>query len=49
MQAPPILLRLVAGAALILVNGFFVTIEFALTRARQYPESEFMEPGLERA
>ncbi|MDS0298652.1 hemolysin family protein [Halogeometricum sp. S1BR25-6] len=49
MQAPEILLRLVAGAALILANGFFVTIEFALTRVRQYPESEFMEAGLERA
>ncbi|ELY63234.1 CNNM domain-containing protein [Natrinema versiforme] len=49
MQAPEILLRLVAGAALILANGFFVTIEFALTRARQYSEAEFMEPGLERA
>ncbi|NUC71740.1 HlyC/CorC family transporter [Haloterrigena sp. SYSU A558-1] len=49
MQAPEILLRLIAGAALILANGFFVTIEFALTRARQYSKSEFMEPGLERA
>jgi len=49
MQASEILLRLVAGVALILFNGFFVTIEFALTRARQYSEAEFMEPGLERA
>ncbi|WP_336365291.1 hemolysin family protein [Halalkalicoccus salilacus] len=49
MQAPEITLRLVAGAALILANGFFVTIEFALTRVRQYSEAEFMESGLERA
>ncbi|GAA0471856.1 hemolysin family protein (plasmid) [Halococcus dombrowskii] len=52
MQPPEILLRLVVGAALILANGFFVAIEFGLTRARQYPESEFVVPGntgLERA
>ena len=41
--------RLVAGGLLILANGFFVAIEFALTRVRQYPESEFDEPGLRRA
>ncbi|WP_144904671.1 CNNM domain-containing protein [Halobellus captivus] len=41
--------RLLAGLSLILVNGFFVAIEFALTRVRQYPESEFDEPGLRRA
>jgi CBS domain containing-hemolysin-like protein len=41
--------RLIAGALLILANGFFVAIEFALTRVRQYPESEFDEPGLRRA
>lgn len=44
-----ILLRLAAGIALILANGFFVAIEFALTRVRQYPESEFDTPGLQRA
>jgi CBS domain containing-hemolysin-like protein len=52
MQPIEIVGRLIAGAALILANGFFVAIEFALTRARQYPESEFVEPGntaLERA
>jgi CBS domain containing-hemolysin-like protein len=52
MQALEISLRLIAGAALILANGFFVAIEFALTRARQYSEEEFVEPGvsgLERA
>jgi len=41
--------RLLAGVALILANGFFVAIEFALTRVRQYAESEFDEPGLRRA
>jgi CBS domain containing-hemolysin-like protein len=41
--------RLLAGVALILANGFFVAIEFALTRVRQYPESAFDEPGLRRA
>ena len=35
--------RLFAGLALILVNGFFVAIEFALTRVRQYPEPDFAE------
>ena len=44
-----ILARLAAGVALILANGFFVAIEFALTRVRQYPESEFDTPGLRRA
>src|SRR6056297_1903874 len=44
-------LRLVAGLGLILTNGFFVAIEFALTRARQFTESEFVgdRPALERA
>nr|WP_226481423.1 hemolysin family protein [Natrinema amylolyticum] len=45
-------IRLIAGLLLILANGFFVAIEFALTRARQYSEAEFVEPGrtaLERA
>jgi CBS domain containing-hemolysin-like protein len=41
--------RLVAGLLLILANGFFVAIEFALTRVRQYAKSEFDEPGLRRA
>jgi CBS domain containing-hemolysin-like protein len=52
MTPTEISIRLVAGILLVLANGFFVTIEFALTRARQYPESEFVEPGvrgLERA
>ncbi len=42
-------LRLLAGVLLILANGFFVAIEFALTRVRQYPEDAFDQPGLRRA
>ncbi len=34
-------LRLLAGIALILANGFLIAIEFALTRVRQYPASAF--------
>jgi CBS domain containing-hemolysin-like protein len=49
MSSIEITTRLVIGLVLILANGFFVAIEFALTRARQYTEEEFMEPGLERA
>ncbi|WP_436343119.1 CNNM domain-containing protein [Natronorubrum sp. FCH18a] len=41
--------RILAGVGLILINAYFVAIEFALTRARQYPESEFDTPGLRRA
>jgi CBS domain containing-hemolysin-like protein len=44
--------RLAAGIFLILTNGFFVAIEFALTRARQFTEEEFLGDGsaaLERA
>ena len=41
--------RLLAGLALILANGFFVAIEFGLTRARQYSREEFLEASLERA
>ncbi|GGM75034.1 CNNM domain-containing protein [Halarchaeum rubridurum] len=44
-------LRLLAGLGLILANGFFVAIEFALTRARQFSKAEFIggNPALERA
>jgi len=42
-------IRLVAGVLLLLSNGFFVTTEFALTRVRQFPESEFQGRGLELA
>ena len=46
-----IVVRLVAGLLLILANGFFVAIEFALTRARQFTEEEFIDGDarLERA
>jgi CBS domain containing-hemolysin-like protein len=44
-------LRLLAGAVLLLSNGYFVTIEFAMTRVRQFAEEEFVGQGrgLERA
>ncbi|MFC7204192.1 hemolysin family protein [Haloferax namakaokahaiae] len=44
-------LRLVAGVLLILANGFFVAIEFGLTRARQFTKDEFVDGDsrLERA
>ena len=51
MNGVEIGIRLVAGVLLILANGFFVAIEFALTRARQFTEDEFIDgnPKLERA
>lgn len=51
MERVELILRLVAGALLILTNGYFVAIEFALTRARQFDRDEFLDghPGLERA
>ena len=51
MQPVEIALRLLAGVALILANGFFVAIEFALTRARQFEKDEFIgdRSSLERA
>ena len=52
MNAAELSFRLVAGVGLILTNGFFVAIEFALTRARQFSEDEFIRDGganLERA
>ncbi|WP_435362042.1 CNNM domain-containing protein [Haloarchaeobius sp. DFWS5] len=51
MNTAEIGLRLLAGVLLILANGFFVAIEFALTRARQFTEDEFVDgnPKLERA
>ncbi|WP_336000989.1 hemolysin family protein [Halorientalis halophila] len=49
MNALELWLRLAAGVGLILANGFFVAIEFALTRVRQYPKAEFDQPGLRRA
>ncbi len=51
MNAIEVIVRLLAGALLILTNGFFVAIEFALTRARQFSEDEFVDGDerLERA
>jgi CBS domain containing-hemolysin-like protein len=49
MEVLEFAVRLIAGGLLILANGYFVAIEFALTRVRQYPESEFDRPGLRRA
>jgi len=53
MNTVEIVFRLFVGVGLILANGFFVAIEFALTRARQFTESEFVGDGaggaLERA
>ncbi|PAU82883.1 hypothetical protein CK500_12180 [Halorubrum salipaludis] len=48
---PPgeVALRIAAGVGLILINAYFVAIEFGLTRLRQYPESEMDTPGLRRA
>lgn len=43
-------LRLFGGLFLLLLNGFFVTTEFALTRVPQFPREEFQgHRGLERA
>jgi CBS domain containing-hemolysin-like protein len=51
MNTTEIGIRLFAGILLILANGFFVAIEFALTRARQFTEDEFVDGDsrLERA
>ncbi|MFC6721086.1 hemolysin family protein [Halobacteriaceae archaeon SHR40] len=42
MNSIELAVRLIAGVGLILANGFFVAIEFALTRARQFTEKEFV-------
>jgi CBS domain containing-hemolysin-like protein len=51
MDSLEVSLRLLAGVGLILTNGFFVAIEFGLTRARQYSKDEFVGEtlALERA
>jgi len=49
METFEIGLRILGGVVLIGVNAYFVAIEFALTRARQYPKSEFDGPALELA
>ncbi|QSG06849.1 Hemolysins or related protein containing CBS domains [Halapricum desulfuricans] len=45
MSTVEIVARLIAGVGLILGNAFFVAIEFALTRTRQYSKDEFLEEG----
>ena len=50
MVAVETVLRLFGGVFLLLMNGYFVVIEFAMTRVRQFDESEFHgSSGLERA
>ena len=49
MPPTEIALRVAAGIFLILINAYFVAVEFALTRLRQYPESEIDTPRLQRA
>mgnify|MGYP000194580278 CR=1 FL=1 len=49
MEPLEIGLRILAGVLLIGMNAYFVAIEFALTRTRQYPKSAFDTPGLELA
>jgi len=49
MEPLEIGLRILAGLVLIGLNAFFVAVEFGLTRARQYPKSEFDTPSLELA
>ncbi len=45
-----IAIRLIGGILLVLANAFFVSIEFALTRLRQYSKEEIKaDKGLERA
>lgn len=45
-----LVVRLLAGLALLAMNGFFVTTEFALTRVRQFSREEFDgSAGLRRA
>jgi CBS domain containing-hemolysin-like protein len=50
MVALDTVLRVAGGFLLLLGNGYFVTIEFAMTRVRQFTEGEFQGSlGLERA
>ncbi|MGM0559034.1 MAG: CNNM domain-containing protein [Myxococcota bacterium] len=50
MEALEVTVRLVSGVALMLANAFFVSVEFAMTRLRQFPsESIDDDSGLERA
>ncbi|NHX36192.1 MULTISPECIES: CNNM domain-containing protein [Halolamina] len=49
MQTLELTVRLLAGVGLILTNGFFVAIEFGLTRARQFSKEEFLGDGESKA
>lgn len=49
MGAIELILRLVAGIALMLGNAFFVAVEFALTRLGEYDEETLREAGAGRA
>ncbi|MFC3959448.1 CNNM domain-containing protein [Halovivax cerinus] len=50
MEPIEIVARIIAGVGLILINAYFVAVEFALTRTRQFPKSEFdADPKLRRA
>jgi len=50
MVALDTVLRVAGGGLLLLGNGYFVTIEFAMTRVRQFTEEEFRgTTGLEHA
>jgi CBS domain containing-hemolysin-like protein len=37
--------QLAAGLGLLLGNGYFVTVEFAMTRVRQFEERSSKAPG----
>ena len=50
MSALEVIIRLIAGVGLMLANAFFVAVEFALTRIRQFPKEITEEhPDLGRA
>lgn len=50
MVAFDVVARIVGGVLLLLGNAYFVTIEFAMTRVRQFTEGEFQgSMGLEKA
>jgi len=50
MPTVEVLIRIFGGLGLLAANAFFVSVEFAMTRVRQFPEEEFQESaGLRRA
>lgn len=49
MDPAALVARLLGGAVLLCMNGFFVVTEFSMTRVRQFPESAFDDPALRRA